>query len=152
MWDDHGFAVIAFTSPHREQLAAFHARVQAGQVVFAGTLFRQHHLAGVILADINFVSQEDVASAQAEFERNVQLYVLSRVEELNALMREKLSPNLLYPFIWPVWSTRHPDQVAYAINTDAASAAYYGPYSFEEIATWINANRGYKLIPKEHAR
>lgn len=154
-WDDESFAIAVKGTKNISALKAFHARLQAGNGIFAGTFLKEGEFSsagGVCIAVTDLFRPEHRAgmnAAQAEFEKKFKLETLSRVKELNALMQAK-KDGIAPGYIWATWKD---DEVAYFVNPNYEAKNYissFTHYSFEALRDWIKSPTKYKLVPLLH--
>lgn len=151
-WDAEGFGFHVRGKKNVALLRKFAEQLKAGHAVFAGTFFKfsgSQRLAGVIIAIEPLFRPEhraEIKKAQLEYESNLRLKAMSRVDELHQLHRERGLP---YPgYIWPVWSDSSEGQVLYALNPGYnVRAQYYGPYTVEAMAEWMRSGYSCELQP-----
>lgn len=153
-WDEQSFAIKVKGAKLVKKLRTFAEKAKAGDAVFSGT-FWPKKMAGVNLALCSELRHEHLApvkKAQSEWEANLRLAARSRVDEFYASMREQKRDAWKYfTHIWPVWRNQEVDgDVVYAVNEGFEARdliGYYGPYTFEALMAWIQADKKYKLEP-----
>jgi hypothetical protein len=157
-WDERSFAFKVVGDKLIAKLRAFAEKLKAGQGCFAGLFLAggTPRLGGVIIAlhtELRPEHRAAIAKAQKEYEDNMLLKARSRLDELNALAyprQGKREAHWQSPgYLWPVWKDQVVGgEVMYALNPSyGVDAAYLGPYSFEQIAQWIRAEKKFKLVP-----
>jgi hypothetical protein len=151
-WDEESFGFRVSGEKNVRLLRKFAEQLKAGHAVFAGTFFKgsdKQRLAGVIIALEPLFRPEhraEIKKAQLEYESNLRLKAMSRVNELNKLSNEL---GVRHPgHFWPVWSDGGEAQVLYALNPGyGVKAPYYGPYTFDAVAEWMRSGYSHDLKP-----
>ena len=155
-WDERSFAIAVRGEKLVSQLEEFARAVKAGDGIFAGTFLDSSLYAGVILARQSMradTHQAAIENAPADFESGLRLKARSRLDEFYALRRasqEEGRGQMTCPgHLWPVWKDQQVDgEVLYALNPyNGVDAAYWGPYDFEQLVSWMQAEKKFKLIP-----
>lgn len=152
-WDSRSFGFRVRGEKKVAQLREFVQALRDGKGIFAGTFLKQvgkQHLSGVTIAIEELLRPEhraEMKKAQAEFESEVRLMAKARTAELLALARGVTGRSVGH--IWPVWKDRVVDgDVMYALNPGyGVDAAYWGPYSFEQLQAWMKAGATSALRP-----
>jgi hypothetical protein len=151
-WDDGSFAIRVRGKKYVKALKAFHQSLRAGKVAFAGTFFKRNgdRLAGVVLADLTKVSDDDrkaVKVAQEKMESGLRLKARSEANVLTSKLYEAFGGHV--GFLWPVWKDEVDGEIAYAMNPNHnINADYYGPYTKEQLLHWAQAKCSYHLSPE----
>ena len=141
-WGDSGFAFRVRGQFLVDKLSAFADAMKAGDVMFAGRLFEEPRLTGVIFARTDRTQPshlENLRQAQEKFEADVELHRRSRADELNRLASQAKA--FSYFHAWPVWAERKPyGDVMYCVNPGRDFNMPYGTKgSFEELSAWLSA-------------
>jgi len=156
-WDDCSFAIRVRTERYVNALTEFHDALRAGKVLFAGLFLknRARHLAGVILANSEYLTGEDLAEverAQQKYESKLRLKARDESGYLMQQLGQHMN-TLLVGFLWPVWADDEESEVLYAFNPGSGvKAAYYGPYRKEDILAWAEAKGSYDLPRARRAK
>lgn len=160
-WDDRGFAFKVVGEKLVSKLKVFAEKLREGQGCFAGLFLNETHktrLSGVIVALHTQLRPEHKAAvilAQKAYEDGMLLKARSRLDELHATAYPKgtRAAHLRTPgYMWPVWRDGVVGgEVLYALNPDyGINAPYWGPYSFEQLKRWIEAEEKFALVPVPH--
>lgn len=142
-WDEFGFAIRVMGADKVAQLREFYQAMLAKQCLFAGLFIRDDgasSMTGVIICNEQHLTDDHRAAmkaAQSDFEENVQLYLDSRVNELNIACKERAWFGHVSPHY------QKDDQgnkvLRYSLNPAFGVKAKYGSYSFEQLMPWVAA-------------
>lgn len=151
-WDESSFAIRVRTERYVTALKEFYTAMRAGKVLFAGLFFKRARvrLAGVILANSEHLTPEDLASlesAQRDYESMLRLKAHDESQLIIKEMRRHISA-LSIGHVWPVWADKQESQVLYRFNPGYQMRAQYGgPYSKEELLAWAMSGGSFDLKP-----
>jgi hypothetical protein len=158
-WDSRSFAFKVQGDKLVRKLKNFYEALLAKDVVFSGLFLSgsfKAQLAGVVLSRESALRPEhmvSLAKAQSEWETALQLKALSRVDELTEAYRDECKKGNRYArlpgYIWPLWKDNIPGSpVVYGLNPSySTDAAYYGPYTYEQLLDWMRAEKKDRLEP-----
>lgn len=152
-WDSRSFAVRVRGQKYVKALKAFDEALRRGDVMFAGTFLKRPktQLAGVMLANRNFISDEDraeLSKAQREYESKLRLKARDHSQELRLQVEKILGGKSSIGYLWAAWSDEQETTVVYRLNPGyGIKAQYGGPYTREQLLDWARAGMAYELRP-----
>lgn len=156
-WDEYSFGFKVKGAALVTKLKRFHEALQNGNGLFAGLFLadvQKERLGGVIVCDKSKLRPEHKAAqaaAQAKFEANVRLHLVSRVDELHALARKHLPESRrLIGHLSVSGRDESTGALRYHLNPyQPIDQRNFGSHTFDELARWIEA--GAKGLIKELA-
>ncbi len=154
-WDDSSFGFKVKGKELADKLEGFHAALQQGHGMFAGTFLSDQEgarLRGLILCDTRYLTSEHreaMTKAQVEFESLVDLHLRSRADEILAKARQVFSSgHRNFGHVWTVRPAEGSSEVRYGYNPGyGVPSQYYGHYTFEELMSWLDSGA---LTPLSH--
>jgi hypothetical protein len=149
-WDETSFGFRVRGEKNVKMLKELHEQILAENVCFAGTFAEydgETRLNGIILMIEDRLRPEyvaEIAEVQKRYESKLRLKAASKELELQIKMRNCGIGGV--GFIWPQWKDNSELEVVYCLNPDGnIKADYYGPYTFDEIADWLQSRCSYRL-------
>lgn len=161
-WCESAFAIRLRGPRYVKALRGLYHSMLAGQVAFAGKIFRQSamHLTGVTLVSLQHLTEDlmsAIADAQRKYESELrlkarddtpQLYqeLMGALETSMAGKNSAASQSIHLGYLWPEWADSNESAVVYGFNPGyGVRADYLGPYTREQLLDWARTGMAYQL-------
>lgn len=150
-WDERSFAIRVRGAKLAKALKVFYQAMLDKKVVFAGTFMNGWRISGVILANTDFLPDEqkkNIQEAQADYEKALRLKALDDSDELYRELY-KMNNNRGFGYLWAMFKDASETEVVYGLNPHSdVNADYLGPYTATQLRDWVASGCSYRLTWK----